>query len=182
MCINIIIYFPIQFLFPYRFLQNIECSSHCYTVGPCWLSVSIKFSWEKPEERKWAWWPVSLSLAEATVPWAWVLAIPKWIPRNPEKWSGLKQGSVDGFACETLCGLTSQCFSRFLCTRMTWASWEDAGSGTWDSASLTGAWEMRFCWFRNHILRNRACEMLSAYESLWKVLRNPPLICWVLFV
>ena len=27
-----------QLLFPYRLLQNIESSSLCYTVGPCWLS------------------------------------------------------------------------------------------------------------------------------------------------
>ena len=29
----------IQFLFPFRLLQNIELSSLCYTVGPCWLSI-----------------------------------------------------------------------------------------------------------------------------------------------
>ena len=28
-----------QILFPFRLLQNIEQSSLCYTVGPCWLSV-----------------------------------------------------------------------------------------------------------------------------------------------
>ena len=28
-----------QILFPYRLLQNIEHSSLCYTVGPCWLSI-----------------------------------------------------------------------------------------------------------------------------------------------
>ena len=27
-----------QILFPFRLLQNIEQSSVCYTVGPCWLS------------------------------------------------------------------------------------------------------------------------------------------------
>ena len=27
-----------QILFPFRLLQNIEQSSLCYTVGPCWLS------------------------------------------------------------------------------------------------------------------------------------------------
>ena len=27
-----------QILFPYRLLQNIECSFLCYTVGRCWLS------------------------------------------------------------------------------------------------------------------------------------------------
>ena len=26
-------------LFPYKLLQNIEYSSLCYTVGPCWLSL-----------------------------------------------------------------------------------------------------------------------------------------------
>ena len=25
--------------FPYRLLQNIECNSLCFTVGPCWLSI-----------------------------------------------------------------------------------------------------------------------------------------------
>ena len=34
----IYIYF-FQILFPYRLLQNIEYSSLCYTVGPCWLSI-----------------------------------------------------------------------------------------------------------------------------------------------
>ena len=28
-----------QVLFPFRLLQNIEQSSLCYTVGPCWLSI-----------------------------------------------------------------------------------------------------------------------------------------------
>ena len=30
-------FFKILSLF--KFLQNIEQSSHCYTVGPCWLSI-----------------------------------------------------------------------------------------------------------------------------------------------
>ena len=34
-CTYIFIIF--QILFPYRLLQNIEYSSLCYTVGPCWL-------------------------------------------------------------------------------------------------------------------------------------------------
>ena len=34
-----IIYIYIQILFPYKLLQNIEHSSLCYTVGPCWLSI-----------------------------------------------------------------------------------------------------------------------------------------------
>ena len=34
----IYIYF-FQILFPYMLLQNIEYSSLCYTVGPCWLSI-----------------------------------------------------------------------------------------------------------------------------------------------
>ena len=29
-----------QILFHYRILQNIEYSSLCYIVGPCWLSIS----------------------------------------------------------------------------------------------------------------------------------------------
>ena len=28
-----------QILFPFRLLHNIEWSSLCYTVGPCWLSI-----------------------------------------------------------------------------------------------------------------------------------------------
>ena len=32
-----------QILFPYRLLQNIECNSLCYTVGPCRLSVLYIF-------------------------------------------------------------------------------------------------------------------------------------------
>ena len=28
-----------QILFPFKLLQNIEPSSLCYTVGPCWLSI-----------------------------------------------------------------------------------------------------------------------------------------------
>ena len=28
-----------QVLFPFRLLQNIEQSSLCYAVGPCWLSI-----------------------------------------------------------------------------------------------------------------------------------------------
>ena len=28
-----------QILFPVRLLQNIEQSSLCYTIGPCWLSI-----------------------------------------------------------------------------------------------------------------------------------------------
>ena len=37
--IYIYIYILFQILFSYRLLQNIEYSSLCYTVGPCWLSV-----------------------------------------------------------------------------------------------------------------------------------------------
>ena len=28
-----------QILFPFGLLQNIEQSSLCYTIGPCWLSI-----------------------------------------------------------------------------------------------------------------------------------------------
>ena len=28
-----------QILFPFRLLRNVESSSLCYTVGPCWLSI-----------------------------------------------------------------------------------------------------------------------------------------------
>ena len=30
-----------QILFPFRLLKNIEQSSLCYTVGPCWLSIYL---------------------------------------------------------------------------------------------------------------------------------------------
>ena len=33
-----VIFFFFQILFPFRLLHNIEQSSFCYTVGPCWLS------------------------------------------------------------------------------------------------------------------------------------------------
>ena len=35
--IHVFILFHI--LFPFRWLQNIEQSSLCYTLGPCWLSI-----------------------------------------------------------------------------------------------------------------------------------------------
>ena len=31
--------YSFQIPFPYRLLQNIECNSLCYTVGPCWVSI-----------------------------------------------------------------------------------------------------------------------------------------------
>ena len=34
-----------QILFPYRLLQNIECSSLCYKVGPCWISIWYIVVW-----------------------------------------------------------------------------------------------------------------------------------------
>ena len=37
--IHIYIHILFQILFPYRLSQNIDYSSLCYTVGPCWLSV-----------------------------------------------------------------------------------------------------------------------------------------------
>ena len=33
-----------QILFPFRLSQNIEQSSLCYTVGPCWLSI-LNMAW-----------------------------------------------------------------------------------------------------------------------------------------
>ena len=33
------VYILLQILFPLKLLQNIEQSSLCYTVGPCWLSI-----------------------------------------------------------------------------------------------------------------------------------------------
>ena len=32
-------YILFKILFHYRLLQDIEYSSLCYTVGPCWLSI-----------------------------------------------------------------------------------------------------------------------------------------------
>ena len=32
-----------QVLFPFRLFQNIEQSSLCYTVGPCWLVIYFKY-------------------------------------------------------------------------------------------------------------------------------------------
>ena len=32
-------YILLKILFHYRLLQDIESSSLCYTVGPCWLSI-----------------------------------------------------------------------------------------------------------------------------------------------
>lgn len=153
-------YFPIQFLFPYRLLHNIDYSSQYYTVGLCWLSVSIKFSCEKPEEGG----PVpcffkpgrgysSLSVSSGN---------PKMNSQESQEVIRVTLG-----LCGRLClwntarshgsvllrvpglGILRRC--RYWSRR-----------GTWDSASLTSAWEMRFCWPRNHILRNRACEILSA--------------------
>ena len=39
----IYMYLFFQVLFPYRLLQNIEYSSLCYTIGPCWLSILYIF-------------------------------------------------------------------------------------------------------------------------------------------
>ena len=37
-CVCMCIYILFQNLF-YKLLQNIECSSLCYTVGSCWLFI-----------------------------------------------------------------------------------------------------------------------------------------------
>ena len=37
--IYIYIYFFFYIFFHYRLFQDIEYSSMCYTIGPCWLSV-----------------------------------------------------------------------------------------------------------------------------------------------
>ena len=34
-----------QILFPFRLLHNVEQSSRCYIVGPCWLSTLKQVSW-----------------------------------------------------------------------------------------------------------------------------------------
>ena len=36
-CVCVCIFFLFQILFPYMLLQDIEYSSLCCTVGPCWL-------------------------------------------------------------------------------------------------------------------------------------------------
>ena len=41
--IHIHIFILFQILFPYRLLHNIEQSSLCYTVVPCWLSIFSKY-------------------------------------------------------------------------------------------------------------------------------------------
>ena len=33
------VYILIQIVFPLGLLQNIELSSLCYTIGPCWLAI-----------------------------------------------------------------------------------------------------------------------------------------------
>ena len=39
-CVFLSLHFLLQILFPYRLLQNTECSSLCFTVvGPFWLSI-----------------------------------------------------------------------------------------------------------------------------------------------
>ena len=37
--ISIQVYILIQIVFPLGLLQNIELSSLCYTLGPCWLAI-----------------------------------------------------------------------------------------------------------------------------------------------
>ena len=37
--IHIYVSILFQILFPFKLLHNIEQSSLCYTVGPCWLSI-----------------------------------------------------------------------------------------------------------------------------------------------
>ena len=41
--IHICTYILFQILFPYKWLQNIEAGSRCYTVGPCWLSLLVVY-------------------------------------------------------------------------------------------------------------------------------------------
>ena len=36
---NTVIHIQVSILLPFRLLKNIEQSSLCYTVGPCWLSI-----------------------------------------------------------------------------------------------------------------------------------------------
>ena len=39
-CVCVSLHFLLQILFPYRLLQNTECSTLCFTVvGPFWLSI-----------------------------------------------------------------------------------------------------------------------------------------------
>ena len=37
--IKLYLYIFFQTFFPYKLLQNVEYSSLCYTIGPCWLSI-----------------------------------------------------------------------------------------------------------------------------------------------
>ena len=39
MCVYICIYILFQIIFHYRLLKDIEYSSLCYTVGPCYLYI-----------------------------------------------------------------------------------------------------------------------------------------------
>ena len=47
---HIYCFFFFRFLFPYRLLQNIKCSSLCYIVGPCSLPI---VSTVKMDLRRW---------------------------------------------------------------------------------------------------------------------------------
>ena len=50
--IHIHISIPFQILSFYRLLKIIECSSACYTIGPCWLSILymvVRVSYQTPD-------------------------------------------------------------------------------------------------------------------------------------
>ena len=46
--IYVYIYILFQILFPYRLLQNTECSSLCHTVGPCGFLLYVVVLFPKP--------------------------------------------------------------------------------------------------------------------------------------
>ena len=71
-----------QILFPFRLLQNIEQSSLCHTVGPCWLSILNIVVWICMETQK---TPNSQSNLENET-WSWRNQAP-WLQTIPQSYS-----------------------------------------------------------------------------------------------
>ena len=176
-------YFPIQFLFPYRLLHNIDYSSQYYTVGLCWLSVSIKFSCKKPEEGG----PVtcffkpgrgysSLSMSSG----------------NPKMNSQESQEAIR--VTLRLCARLrlwdtarshGSVLLRVSVHTAGLASWEDAGAEAAVGPEILHLWPVpERCGSADPGTTFWGTELVRFFLplSLWKVLRSPPLICWVLFV
>ena len=66
-----VIFFFLQILFPFRLLHNIEQSSFCYTVGPCWLSslnIAVHTSQFQPPGVSDALWRLSSSACRGSLP------------------------------------------------------------------------------------------------------------------